>query len=84
MADKTNNWIGVTETLVSTCVCGVLFSLLAGESHFHGDRKVLFLNDDIAVVRMVNRRTRIEQSDMFTAVTITLNLHFDNVLDSGC
>ena len=31
LADKTKNWIGVTETLVSTCVCGVLFSLLAGQ-----------------------------------------------------
>ena len=35
LADKTKNWIGVTETLVSTCVCGVLFSLLAGQSSLH-------------------------------------------------
>lgn len=31
VADKTNNLIGISETLVSTAVAGILFALLSGQ-----------------------------------------------------
>ncbi|KAI5730287.1 hypothetical protein M8J76_012067 [Diaphorina citri] len=31
MADKTNNLVGISETLLATCISGVLFALLAGQ-----------------------------------------------------
>lgn len=31
LADKTNNLIGISETLVSTAVAGMLFALLSGQ-----------------------------------------------------
>lgn len=31
IADKTNNLIGISETLVSTAVAGILFALLSGQ-----------------------------------------------------
>ncbi len=29
--DKTDKWMGVSEMLVSTAICGVVFSLLSGQ-----------------------------------------------------
>ncbi|KAK6629364.1 hypothetical protein RUM43_003181 [Polyplax serrata] len=31
MGDKTHNLIGISETLVATCICGILFALLSGQ-----------------------------------------------------
>lgn len=31
MSDKTHNLIGISETLVATCIAGIIFALLAGQ-----------------------------------------------------
>lgn len=31
MSDKTDNLIGISETLVATCIAGIIFALLAGQ-----------------------------------------------------
>ena len=31
LADKTENWLGISEVIFATCLCGVLFGLFAGQ-----------------------------------------------------
>ena len=31
LAEKTDNWLGVTEVIFATCLCGVLFGLFSGQ-----------------------------------------------------